>query len=120
MPFRQILDDLIASTDGALGALFLDESGEIVHAVEASSEHDLGLVGAWVGIYLRQLERMMASDDLGEVEVFQSQNDRFHLFARPLTDGYSVVLLQRTPSLSAQAQRALVRAGDRLVHEVLA
>ncbi len=120
MPFRVIVEDLVSSTEGAVGAVFLDESGEIVHQADAGqAKQDLRLIAAWVGIYIRQMDRMIASDDLGSLRLFHAQNDRSHLFACPLDDGYSLVLLQRSPHLSAFAKRALLDAGAKIVSEVL-
>ena len=120
MPFRAILDELVATSDDLLGAAFLDESGEIVHEVQSGAgRQDLRLIGAWVGIYLRQVQRVSTSGELGEVEILQSRNDRHSLFACPLIDGYSLIVLQRSPGLSAGSRRALLDAGQRLNDDVL-
>lgn len=120
MPFRQILDDLVHGHDEMLGALFIDESGEIVHEVDAAGGRlDLRLVGAWVGIYLRQLDRIAESGGLGALQVFQSGNGNHWLSACPLEDGYSLVVLQQSPSLAAESKRALLEAGDKIIEAVL-
>ena len=120
MPFRAILDQLVDGTEGAVGAVFLDESGEIVHEVARGADsYDMRLVGAWVGIYIRQLNRLSETDDLGRVEILHTQNDRFQVFARPLQDGYSLVLMQQTPSISGATRRALLEAGERMIEEGL-
>ncbi|MEM9408863.1 MAG: hypothetical protein AAGA81_22725 [Acidobacteriota bacterium] len=120
MPFRKILDELVHERDDMLGALFIDESGEIVHEVDgAGGRLDLRLVGAWVGIYLRQLDRIVGSGGLGELKVFQSGNGSHWLSACPLEDGYSLLGLQQSPSLAAESRRALIEAGDKIIEAVL-
>ena len=60
MPFQYILANLLAQNDGAIGALFLDESGETIDLACADlTPFQLRIVGAYVGIYLRQMERVM-------------------------------------------------------------
>lgn len=54
MPFQYILANLLAHNDGAVGVLFLDDTGETVDfACSDYSPYQMRVVGAYVGIYLR-------------------------------------------------------------------
>ena len=62
MAFQKILHELVTSTPGAIGALFLDWEGETVEMLGArpfdADDHDLKIVGAYQGIFLTQLREM--------------------------------------------------------------
>lgn len=104
---------------GAAGVLFVDGTGETVDLVEGElSEVEMKLLGAYVGIYVRQLRRFLNDPMHGDVELVQIENRGLYLYALPLVDGYSLVLSQRTPALSGVGRRRLVEAGQKLVSAV--
>lgn len=119
MPYEYILANLLAENQGAVGALFLDESGETVEV--ACVDHDpseMKLLGAYVGIYLRQIARFLEPEDFGELEALHIESQNLHVFARPVAEGYFLVLAQRAPALTALAERSLARASSQLVREL--
>ena len=119
MPFQYILTDLLASNDEAVGAVFLDESGETVDVVCAQyTPHQMRIVGAYLGIYLRQLGKLTQETELGEPEVLQVTNAGLHIFAVPMPDGYCLALLQRNPALVGPSRRSLVEAGRQIQREL--
>jgi len=116
MPFQYILANLLARNEGAVGVLFLDGSGETVDmACAESSPYQMRIVGAYFGIYLRQLERFLVDCRLGEPRRIHIERAGLHLHAMALPDGYYLVLVQRQPSLVAQARATLAEASEQLV-----
>ena len=118
MAFQKILGKLVTDS-GAEGALFLDESGEMVDlSSDGMNPHDVRLLGAYMGIYQRQLTRFLDEPTYGELQEFSVESRRRFLFCRPLVDGYSVVLVQRAPALKGRTRRALERAAEELIEEI--
>ena len=121
MPYQYILANLLAQNEGAIGALFLDESGETIDLACADlTPFQLRIVGAYVGIYLRQMERVVGDNDLGSVQVMHIAKDDLHIFALPLPDDYSLALVQDNPALVARSRRTLIEAGAQIRRELFA
>jgi len=121
MPYHYILANLLARNEGAVGVLFLDDSGETVDlAVAESSPYQMRVVGAYVGIYLRQMEQFLLAEGHGEPRWLHVEKEGLHLYAVPLPDGYYLVLVQRAPALAAAARRSLEEARDHLARELFA
>jgi hypothetical protein len=121
MAYEYVLADLLAKNEGALGALFLDDRGETVDLVCAdSSPYQMKIVGAYLGIHLRQVEEFLRGIGDGEPRWLHVEKDTVHYYAVPLPDGYSLVLVQRAPALSAHARRTLEAARDSLYRELFA
>jgi len=115
LPFQYILANLLAQNEGAVGVLFLDDTGETVDfACSDYSPYQMRVVGAYVGIYLRQSEAFLASSNLGKATFLHVEKEGLHLYTMPLPDGYYVVLVQRRPALAAVAKRTMEAACDQL------
>jgi predicted regulator of Ras-like GTPase activity (Roadblock/LC7/MglB family) len=121
MPFQYILADLLASNEQAVGALFLDEAGEAVDVACADyTPYELRVAGAYLGIYLRQLERLLETANLSSPTVLQISNQRLHILAVPMPDGYCLALIQRSPARIGSARRSLVEAARQIRQELFA
>ena len=119
MPYQYILANLLAQNEGAVGALFLDESGETIDLACADlTPFQLRIVGAYIGIYLRQLDRLVQDNDLGAVQVVHITKDDLHIFALPLPEDYSLALVQTNPALVARSRRTLMEAGEQIRQEL--
>jgi hypothetical protein len=119
MPFEYVLANLIANNQRAVGALFLDGSGETVELACAEfTPYQMRIIGAYLGIHLRQLGKVLADGALGTPRFVHVEKDELHLHALPLPDGYYLVLVQRRPSLVARARATLFDAGEQLRREV--
>ncbi|HVT17616.1 MAG TPA: hypothetical protein VHQ90_15750 [Thermoanaerobaculia bacterium] len=113
--FQYVLANLLAANDRALGALFLDGSGETVDLACADfSPYEMRVLGAYLGIHLRHLERVLAQSQLGEPRLIHIENRDVHIYAIPLRDGYYLSLVQRHPALVAQARATLEEAARQL------
>jgi predicted regulator of Ras-like GTPase activity (Roadblock/LC7/MglB family) len=119
--FQYVLANLLANNDEALGALFLDDNGETVDlACAGYTPYQMRVVGAYLGIYLRQLEKVLTSNDLGAPQLVHIEKKAIHIYAMPLPDGYYLVLVQRRPSLAARARATMADAAQQLIRELFA
>jgi len=119
MPYQYILGNLLSRNEGAVGVLFLDEAGETIDfACSDFSPYQMRVVGAYVGIYLRQVQKFLAEIGQGRARWLHIEKETLHIYARPLPDGYYVVLVQRSPALSGRAHRSLDEACAQLSREL--
>jgi hypothetical protein len=121
MPYRYILANLLAEVDGAVGVLFLDDSGETVElSCSEFTPYQMRVLGAYLGIYMRQLEKVLEGNRLGAPRSIHIDKDALHIYAHPLPEGYYLVLVQRRPAVVAAAERALAGAARQLEHHLFA
>lgn len=119
MPYQYILANLLAQNDGAVGVLFVDDSGETVDLACADfTPFQMRVVGAYVGIYLRQMQQFLDEGGHGDARWLHIEKDLLHIYVAPLPDGYFLVLVQRSPALSAAARRSLDSACEQLTREL--
>ena len=119
MPFHKILSDLLASTDGSIGAIFLDYEGETVQLASADdlAPDDLRFVGAWQGIFLTHLRNVCRHLGTGTPQRFKIEFERATVLSFDLSDGYYVVLLVRGECNEGKAWRQLEPCRTRLLAE---
>jgi len=121
MAYQYILANLLAKADDAVGVLFLDDSGETVDlACSEFTPYQMRVLGAYLGIYMRQLRKVTEGNNLGVPELIHIEKEALHVYAAPLPDGYYLVLVQRQPALVATAQRALTDAARELTRSLFA
>lgn len=117
--FQYILGNLLASNDKAVGVLFLDGSGETVDlACSELGHYEMRVIGAYLGIYLRRIEKVLAGADLGEPRLVHIEKQAIHIFALPMPDGYYLALVQRHPALIGRTRQSLQDAADQLKREL--
>ncbi len=91
MPYQQVLDALVRRVPGLHAALLLDVEGEVV--VEAGRrEERLRLIGAYQGIALATARRSASRHATGALTYMHCRYAWAHVVARPLKDGYYLVL----------------------------
>jgi hypothetical protein len=119
MPFQYVLANLLADEPDAVGVLFLDDTGETVDfACAEESPYDMQLLGAYLGIYLRQVGKIVETANFGEIHWFHIERRHRHMHVTVLPDGYYLVLVQRQPARIATARESLRRAAVQLTREV--
>lgn len=118
--FRLILDQLLATTGGALAAMFLDFEGEMVELVcdRDLSDHDLRIIGAYQGIYLTRLRELCQALDCGKPERFKIEFATTTMLSYDLKDGYYVVLLVAPGANEGIAWQGLRRCREKLLEEM--
>ena len=122
MLFRQILLDLLHTTHGSLGAIFLDSEGESVEVITErpfeADDHDLRVIGAYQGIFLTQLQRLCDTLNAGTPRRFKVQFEKWNVLSCDLKDGYYLVLVVDDSANEGQAWRALERCKARIIEEL--
>lgn len=116
---QYVLANLLANNDQALGVLFLDDNGETVDlACAGYTPYQMRVVGAYFGIYLRQIEKVLTVADAGQTRLIHIEKKMVHIYAMPLPDGYYLVLVQRHPALVARARATMTEAAAQLTQEL--
>lgn len=118
--FRMILHELIATTNGALAALFLDYEGETVELVceHDLDDHNLRILGAYQGIFLTQLRAMCNDIGAGDPHRFKVEFETNAVLLSDIKDGYYVVLLVDRAANEGFAWRQLERCREKLIAEM--
>lgn len=122
MPFREILLEVLQTTGGAIGAAFLDSEGESVEVVSArpfdTDDHDLRIIGAYAGIFLSQLRRILASTDGGTARQFKIDFAATRIFCCDLRDGYYLVVLVDAGAAEGVVWQGLKQCREKLLAEM--
>jgi predicted regulator of Ras-like GTPase activity (Roadblock/LC7/MglB family) len=115
-----ILDNLVATTGGALAAIFLDWEGETVELVcdRDLNDHDLRIIGAYQSIYLTRLRELCDRIDAGTPERYKIEFAETKILSYDLKDGYYVVMLVDTSANEGVAWRQLSACRERLLAEM--
>lgn len=117
--YQFVLANLLANNRDCLGVLFLDASGETVDmACAGLGPYEMRVLGAYLGIYLRQLEKVLAGSRLGPPLLVHIEESAAHIYAVPLPDGYYLALVQRQPALVARTRASLEEAVRQLTREL--
>ena len=117
MPYRKILERLLASVPGSRTALLQDAQGEVVvGAGDLGERHRL--IGAYHGIALGMASRTAGRFGLGPVGSLVWRHKGGSIILTTLRDGYYLVLSVGPLTLVATAQRLCEMAGERLNEEI--
>lgn len=118
--FRLILDELLATTGGAMAAIFLDWEGETVELVcdRDLNDHDLRIIGAYQGIYLTRLRELCDRIDAGQPQRFKLEFEETKLLSYDLKDGYYAVLVLEGHANEGLAWRRLGECREKLLDEM--
>jgi hypothetical protein len=113
--YQQILESLVGAREGFRAAVLLDPDGEtVVSAGREGDPHSHKVLGAYQGIYLRDLARALTHCGLGLVEFFSFHTPEFHVFTESLVEGYYLVLLAAESVAPGIARKDLSGAAARL------
>jgi predicted regulator of Ras-like GTPase activity (Roadblock/LC7/MglB family) len=91
LPYRRILEGLLAAVAGSRSALLLDAQGELVVGAGELDERQR-LIGAYQGIALGTASRAVARFEGGVVETLICRYERGTVLLATLKDGYYLVL----------------------------
>ncbi len=119
MPFQYILANLLAQSPNAVAVMFMDDAGETVDlATSKYQPFDVQIVGAYLGIYLRQMQAALETADIGVPEAMQIHHENLHIHLRTLPDGYFLALIQKKAGLSGRGRYRVGRAAEQLASEL--
>ena len=120
--FDAILRELLNSTPGAIGAVFLDREGEAVQfwseRVFEIGPDGLKAVGAYQGIYLAELQRICTRIAAGKPERFTIEFENVRILSCDLKDGYYLVLIADRSANDGVAWHHLRSCRQRLLAEI--
>ncbi len=120
--FQPILHELVVSTPGAIGALFLDHEGETVEVLHdrpfEAEEHDIKVMGAYQGIFLMQLRELCDRTGIGAPHRFKVEFAGAKVLSCDLKDGYYLVFLVDGTANEGVAWQHLSRCRDKLIAEM--
>ena len=117
MPYRRILESLVARISGARTALLLDGQGEVVvGAGDLDERHRL--IGAYQGIALGMVSRTASRFDTGAIRSLVWRHEQGAVVLSTLRDGYYLVLSLGPRAPAGMARHRCERARDRLNEEI--
>jgi predicted regulator of Ras-like GTPase activity (Roadblock/LC7/MglB family) len=117
MPYRKILENLLARVPGSRTALLLDAQGEVVvGAGELDERHRL--IGAYQGIALGMASRTAGRFDTGAVRSLAWRHEEGAVLLATLREGYYLVLSLGPGALVPLATRHCEEARERLDREL--
>jgi predicted regulator of Ras-like GTPase activity (Roadblock/LC7/MglB family) len=117
MPYRRILEELLARVRGSRTALLLDAQGEVVvGAGELDERHRL--IGAYQGIALGMAARTATRFETGAVRSLVWRHEQGAVVLATLREGYYLVLSLGPGSLVPLAVRLCEDARQRLDGEI--
>jgi predicted regulator of Ras-like GTPase activity (Roadblock/LC7/MglB family) len=117
VPYRHILESLLALIGGARTALLLDPQGEVVVGAGDLGERQR-LIGAYQGIALGMASRTAERFEAGDVRSLVWRHDGGTVVLTTLRDGYYLVVSLGSESLPAAAVRRCEDARARLDAEI--
>jgi predicted regulator of Ras-like GTPase activity (Roadblock/LC7/MglB family) len=120
LPFRRILDDLLQSTAGSLGAMFLAYDGETVELLtdKKLNADDLRIIGAYQGIFLDRLRSLCSDIGAGRPDRFKLEFTNAKILSCDLKDGYYAVLLLTADANEGVAWHRLGCCREQLLNEM--
>ena len=120
MPFASLLKELIASVDGADGAIFLESDGEAVQWVSIADGERLCLRAAYVSVMLRAGRASAARMNLGNLSSVILEYEGAKFVVEELGRGYLLVLELRPSANIGQAVYRIQPAVANLRRELVA
>jgi predicted regulator of Ras-like GTPase activity (Roadblock/LC7/MglB family) len=120
--FHDILRQMLQTTPGAIGAVFLDREGEAVE-LWAESVFDIGAeglraIGAFEGIFLSDLKRAAQRLGAGGVERLIIDFTGAKVLSCDLKEGYYLVLVVAPDANEGIAAQRLRLCRERLIAEL--
>ena len=92
MPFKALLKELVASVQGASGAMLLEADGEAVQWYTETQVERLRLRGAYIAMVLRGASRATAHANLGDTGCTILQYDGASFLGQQVERDYFLVL----------------------------
>jgi len=111
MSFRDVLGGVVKDIPGGIGAILVDDEGEMVDIFTTGDHFEMKLVGAHQAIIMGAVRRILdpekRKDYLSGLSI-RSENYLIHV--APVQEGLYVILLQKAEGLPSAGMRALRKA----------
>jgi hypothetical protein len=106
--------------EDALGALFVDDSGELIGLACADNEEErMELIAAYLPLYLQRLHVALGEAEAGVPRLVHIQRAGLNLHAAALPENYVLSLVSGPRSRAALTRRRLELGARRVAREVL-
>jgi hypothetical protein len=116
MIYQKIVDLLLGFNAEFEAAILLDHEGEtVVAAHRRGDSENHRVLGAYQGIYLRDLSRAFERCGLSDISAFTMDAGESRIFTRLVKDGYYLVLLASREVPAGIARHHLDRTASDLV-----
>lgn len=115
--FSAVLDELVASVPNALCAVFVDPEGETVDLAARIDPFDARITGAEFTIVLAAVRQCSQKLSAGATLEIRVEGKRRSAIARCVSEGYDLVLLVGSPTITARVADAVVDAAAELLRE---
>ena len=117
-----MLHELVASTPGAIGAIFLDHEGETVEMLHdrpfEADDHDIKVMGAYQGIFFTRLRELCERTGSGRPHKFAVEFASAKVLSCDLKDGYYLVFLVDSTANDGVAWHRLELCREKLMAEI--
>lgn len=112
MGLKQIIEDLVEKTPGAIAAVLADWEGEAVVAYTSGEQTDYNIkfVGAHHGIILAKAREMIERLDLGQTRQISFSQQNLQIITIPVNSDYYLVLTLNPQSNPGYARVPLKKA----------
>ena len=118
-PFTEMLSSLVNRVDGALGAAFVDSSGEAVESLSADENNDLiDLMGAYQGIAFQASRRIVDQLDAGSIDYFYTSYEEASFLIKALDQDYFIMLVLGPEANLGQGIYNVRRAAEAFNREI--
>jgi len=119
MSIKDLLEDLVAKTNGALGAVFVDPEGEAVElCARTATPYEMRLEAAYHGVFLRRAARLASLAGAGSLRRLTIAGRDLRVLSRPLKGNYYLVLVLKQDASVAVATNTLQRVSVEFDHEI--
>lgn len=118
MPFKTILNQLLAEVPGSLGVVIVDWEGEAVDQATRIGEYDIKILGAHNGIILTLLRDVLARLNADYPQEVVIRTDQVATLIQPLTEDYLLIMQLERNALVSRAAYKLRACADRLYDDI--
>ncbi|MBE9503836.1 MAG: roadblock/LC7 domain-containing protein [Proteobacteria bacterium] len=119
MPFRSIMKELVGSTRGATGAIFVDWEGEAVDQYTTEDElFHLKVVGAHKCVILELINDAKKALKNEKVESVTIKMENYNVLLGPVKDGYFVAVILKPEAIISEARHRMMKAVAALKKEM--
>ena len=119
MPFKKIIRELVDSTPGATGAIFVDWEGEAVDQFTLDNDaHHIKVVGAHKGVILSLINDVGKATDDSRVDSVIMRMENYGVIMAPVKDGYFVAMTLKPDTSFSRARFGMEKAVEALRKEM--
>ena len=119
-PFSELLSQLLANVDGAIGAAFIDNYGEAVQmcSMPGSDDEYIHLMGAYQGIVLQTSRNVIKQLDAGSIDYYFASYENASFLVKALEENYFLLLTLTPEANIGQGIYRIRRAADAFNSEI--